>query len=172
MTHGISFYQSSLPTLDRALVNLEHKLKKGEANAKERDIDPEVFISARLAPDMFTLAGQVDVATSLIKAVPHRLLGTTPPVYDEDLDTFEALYARIAKTRAEIGGYTAEQIDPTISRKFSIPLGPTEREFVGAEYVHGFIIPNVYFHCTTAYNILRHNGVPLGKLDFFGGGMG
>ena len=167
---GISFYQSSLPTLDRALANMEHVLKKGEANAKERGIEPDVFITARLAPDMQTLAGQVDIATSLIKAVPHRLTGTTPPVYDEPLDTFEALYARIAKARAEIGGYDATQIDPTMTRRFEVPLGPNKREFVGAEYVHGFILPNVYFHCTTAYNILRHNGVPLGKLDFFGGG--
>jgi hypothetical protein len=167
---AIPFYQSSFPVLDRALANLEHVLKKGEANAKERDIDPSVFINARLAPDMATLAGQVDVATSLIKAVPHRLIGTEPPVYDEELDTFEALYARIAKARAEIGGYTAEQIDPTMTRKFTVKLGPNEREFMGVEYVHGFIIPNSYFHAATAYNILRHNGVPLGKIDFFGGG--
>lgn len=167
---ALSFYNSSLPTLDRALGNLEHVLKKGEANAEERDIDPGVFITARLAPDMQTLAGQVDIATSLIKAVPHRLVGTTPPVYDEELNTFEALYARIAKARAEIGSYGAEQIDPTLGRKFIVPIGPNEREFVGGEYIHGFILPNVYFHCTTAYNILRHNGVPLGKLDFFGGG--
>jgi len=169
MSQGIPFYQSSLPTLDRALANMEHVLKKGETNAEERGIDPSVFITARLAPDMQTLAGQVDIATSLIKAVPHRLVGTTPPVYDEDLDTFEALYSRIAKARAEIGGYSADQIEPTMTRKFTVPLGPNEREFVGAEYIHGFILPNVYFHCTTAYNILRHNGVPLGKMDFFGG---
>lgn len=170
MSQSIPFYLSSLPVLDRALANMEHVLKKGEANAKERDIDPSVLINARLAPDMQTLAGQVDIATSLIKAAPHRLVGTEPPVYDEDLDSFDALYARTAKARAEIGGYNAEQIDPTMTRKFTVALGPNNREFMGVEYVHGFIIPNVYFHCTTAYNILRHNGVPLGKVDFFGGG--
>lgn len=167
---SIPFYQSSLPVLDRALANLEHVLKKGEANAKERDIDPSVFLNARLAPDMATLAGQVDISTSLIKACPHRLVGSTPPVYNEDLDTFEALYTRIAKTRAELAGFTAAQIDPTMTRTFEVPLGPNKREFMGAEYIHGFILPNTYFHTTTVYNILRHNGVPLGKVDFFGGG--
>jgi hypothetical protein len=170
MSSGLSFYQSSLPVLDRALVNLEHVLKKGEANAKERGIEPDVFVNDRLAPDMLTLGGQVNVATSLIKACPHRLVGTEPPVYDEALDSFDALYARIAKTRTELARYGATDIDSMMTREFTVQLGPNEREFTGLDYVHGFIIPNTYFHCTTAYNIFRKNGVPLGKLDYFGGG--
>jgi len=160
----------SLPTIDRALSNLEHVLKKGEANAVEREIDPVVFVRSRLAPDMHDLLGQVEIVTSIAKACPHRLTGSTPPVYKDMDENFAALYARIAMTRDELAKFSAEQIEPTMTRKFTVPLGPTEREFMGGEYIHGFMLPNVYFHCTTAYNILRKNGVPLGKMDFFGGG--
>ncbi len=164
------FYTISLPTIDRALGNLEYVLRKGEANAEERGIDPVVFIRSRLAPDMSDLLGQVEVATSQAKACPHRLTGSTPPVYEDMDETFASLYERIAMARGELAKFSAEDIDPTVMRKFMVPLGTDEREFVGGAYIFGFMLPNIYFHCTTAYNILRHNGVPLGKIDFFGGG--
>ena len=166
----LSMYNACVPVLDRLLSNLEYVLKKGEANAAERGIDPEVFLNARLAPDMATLTKQVQIAASMSKVCPHRLVGSTPPVYEDTESTFEELYALIAKARAEVNSFTPEMLNGTEGRTFSVKLGPTEREFVGIAYHSGFILPNVTFHCTTAYNILRHNGVPLGKMDFFGGG--
>ncbi|MGJ8562416.1 MAG: DUF1993 domain-containing protein [Alphaproteobacteria bacterium] len=166
----LSMYNASIPALDRLLGNLDYVLKKGEANAKERGIDPSVFLTARLYPDMAPLTKQVQIAASMSKMCPHRLVGSTPPVYDDAETTFEELYALIAKARKEINSFTPEQINGTETRKFTVKLGPVEREFIGIAYSSGFTIPNVTFHCTTAYNILRHNGVPLGKMDFFGGG--
>lgn len=168
MTKGLSLY-NAMGGVDTALNNLVHILKKGEANAKERGIDPSVFLSARLAPDMFTLVGQVLVATSLAKACPHRLVGTEPPVYNDTETTFEELYARIEKARGELAKFTRQDIDGKESREFSIKMGPNLREFTGVSYLSGFILPNIHFHVTTAYNILRHNGVPLSKIDYFGG---
>lgn len=166
----LSMYNICVPALDRLLSNLEYILKKGEANASERGIDAEVFLTARLAPDMATLTRQVQFAASLSKNCPHRIAGTTPPVFEETETTFEELYALIAKARAEVTGFTAKQLDGKEDRAFKVPLGPMEREFTGMHYYSGFTLPNVLFHCTTAYNILRANGVPLGKMDFFGGG--
>lgn len=170
MSNDFTFYNSYAPVLDRALRNLEHVLKKGEANAEERGIDPEIFLTARLAPDMHNLIGQVEVATSVAKASPYRLVGTEPPAFADMENNFASVYDRIAQTRAQIAKFSADEINPTISRAFSIQLGPNKREFIGQFYVHGFLLPNIYFHCTTAYNILRSNGVPIGKFDFFGGG--
>lgn len=167
---SLSMYTACIPMLDRMLANLEHVLRKGEENAASRGIEPSVFLTARLAPDMATLTRQIQIATSLAKNAPHRLVGTAPPVFEDTEETFEELYALIAKARKEIMSFTPEQMNGTEDRSFSVQIGPSEREFVGLPYLFGFIYPNVLFHCTTAYNILRHNGVPLGKLDFFGGG--
>ncbi len=166
----LSMYNACVPMLDRLLNNLDFVLKKGEANATERGIDPAVFLSARLAPDMAALIKQVQIAASMAKMSPHRLVGSEPPVYEDTESSFEELYALIAKARAEVNSFTPEQLNGTETRAFSVKLGPVERDFIGIAYHSGFIIPNVIFHCTTAYNILRHNGVPLGKMDFFGGG--
>ncbi len=164
----LSLYTISLPVLDSALSNLEHVLKKGEAHAIERNLDPEVLLRDRLFPDMFSLVGQVQVATALAKACPFRVTGQEPPNYEDNEHTFEDCYARIARARKDIGQFSAQDIDDQVAREFSLKMGPTVREFTSLSYVNGFILPNVYFHCTTAYNILRHNGVPLGKRDFFG----
>lgn len=168
MTQGLSLYYA-MSTVNTALSNMQHVLKMGEANAKERGIDPSVFLNARLAPDMFTLIGQVQVAASLAKACPHRIVGSEPPVYEDSEQTFEDLYALISKARGELAKFTAEDIDGKELREFSVKLGPNMRDFTAISYLSGFIVPNVYFHTTTVYNILRHNGVPIGKMDFFGG---
>lgn len=167
---SLSMYTACIPMFDRMLANLEYVLKKGEENAKERGIDASVFLGARLAPDMATLTKQIQIAASMSKNAPHRLVGTTPPVFEDTEETFEQLYTLIAKARKDITSFTPDQMEGTDDRTFTVQLGPTEREFVGLAYLFGFIYPNVLFHCTTAYNILRSNGVPLGKLDFFGGG--
>lgn len=165
----LSLYNASIPGLDRIMGNLLHILKTGEAHAAEHGLDPQDYLQARLAPDMFTLIGQVQVATSLAKACPFRITGQEPPVYDDDQASFDDLYARIAQTRSDINRFTPDQINGLEAREFSVKLGPKMRDFTAISYLSGFIIPNVYFHITTSYNILRFKGVPLGKGDYFGG---
>ena len=160
---------SALPII---LGNLEHILKKGEANAKERGIDPEVFLNARLAPDMHPLYKQALMVCDLAKMAPYRIAGLTPPVYDDSERTFEELYALIAKAKKDVTAVKPVQLDGREDAKFTIKLGPRgDTEFTGIVYLSAFTLPNLHFHCTTAYNILRHNGVPLGKIDYFGGGL-
>jgi len=171
MSQTLSMYNACIPMLDRTLSNLEYVLKKGEANAKERDIDPFVFLNARLAPDMHPLKKQVQFVASLAKNCPHRIIGSEAPVYEETEETFEELYALIAKARKEITKFKEEDLDGKEDREFSLEIGPMNMDFTGISYYSGFILPNIMFHCTTTYAILRHNGVPLGKFDFFGGGM-
>jgi hypothetical protein len=171
MANAFSLHASCVLKLVRLMENLEHILSKGEANAAERDIDAEVFLSARLAPDMATLIQQVQFAASLAKNCPHRLAGTTPPVYAETETSFEELYGLITKTKAELSSFAPEDINGRESSEFQVKLGPRTVDFTALDYLNDFTLPNVYFHVTTAYNILRQNGVPLGKMDFFGGKM-
>ncbi len=168
-THSI--YESSVPVLNRLLDNLEHILRKGEANASERDIDPAVFLSARLAPDMATLTKQVQIVASLVKNCVHRLAATEPPIFEETETSFAELYATLDRARTELRGASKSHINDNVNRSFSVKLGPMEVAFTSPSYLNSFTLPNVYFHITTAYNILRHNGVPLGKMDYFGGKM-
>lgn len=169
MSDTPTLYQSSVPVIERILSNLEHLLSLGAANAKDRGIELCVFTNARLAPDMASLAGQVGILTSLAKAGPYRLSGQTPPSYPDLEPDYGALLARIALARADIAKVTADQINNRESESFSLKMGPTTRDFTSLTYLNEFLLPNIYFHLTTAYNILRHNGVPLGKIDYFGG---
>lgn len=169
MSETLSMYNACIPTLDRWLSNLDYVLKKGEANAKERDIDPSVFLNARLAPDMHPLKKQVQMVASLAKNCPHRIMGSDAPVYEETEETFEELYALIAKARKDVSGFKKIELDGREDREFNVEIGPMNLDFTGISYFSGFTLPNIMFHCTTTYNILRHNGVPIGKLDFLGG---
>ncbi len=163
----MSLYSAVVPTLDHRMANLAHILRTGQANAAERKIDEAVFLNARLAPDMASLIGQVQLATAIAKACPYRITGQTPPVYEDDQVTFDDLYARIEKTRKDIAVFNPEDLAGLETREFEVKMGPNMRNFTGISYASGFTMPNVIFHCATAYNILRHNGVPLGKADFF-----
>jgi len=166
----MTLYGASVPVLGRLLDNLEHILKAGEQNAAKRDIDPQVFLNARLAPDMHPLIRQVQTVTSLVKNCAHRLAATEPPVFEETEKSFEDLYVVIARARGELSKATPELLNGHEDRAFTVKLGPMDAEFSSLTYLSGFTLPNVYFHITTAYNILRHNGVPLlGKMDSFGG---
>ncbi len=168
-TLSMSNAVSALPKL---LGNLEHMLRKGEANAIERGIDPDVFLNARLAPDMHPLYKQALMICDMAKMAPYRIAGLTPPSYDDSERTFEELYALIAKAKADVEAVTVEQLDGREGIEFMVKLGPRgEMPFTGIVYLSGFTIPNLHFHSATAYNILRHNGVPLGKIDYFGGGL-
>ena len=157
---------SALPNI---LGNLEHLLRKAEANAQERGIEAEVLLNARLAPDMWPLKKQVQTCAELAKNAPYRVAGTEAPSYEGHPETFEQCYEVLAKAKSDIAKVSAADLDGKEGREFSLKMGPREMDFTGISYLSGFTIPNVYFHMTTVYNILRHNGVPLGKFDFFGG---
>lgn len=167
-TLSMSNAVSALPKL---LSNLEHVLRLGEANAKERGIDASVFLNARLAPDMWSLARQTQAAAELAKNAPYRIAGLKAPNYEGHPESFEEAYALLERARNDVNAVAAKDLDGKEGREFTLEMGPQKMkmEFTGISYLSGFTLPNVYFHCTTVYNILRHNGVPLGKRDFFGG---
>ena len=166
---ALSMYQASVPAFQRTLKALDAILDKASANAAERKIDSAVLTAARLAPDMFTLARQVQLAYDHAKGCPARLAGVPVPSFDDTEQTFPELKARIHKTLDFIGSLKPEQIDGSEGRDISLKAGPRELSFKGQEYLVLFALPNFYFHAATAYDILRHNGVPVGKLDFLGG---
>ena len=165
---AISMYQASVPVLINSLNNLKNILKKAQAHADAKKIDHAVFINARLAPDMFPLSRQVQIATDNAKGCAARLAGVEPPKYEDTEKTFDELYARIDKTIAYLKTVKAEQIDGSEERPITLKTPRGDLNFRGQPYLSFFLLPNFFFHVTTAYNILRHNGVELGKPDFIG----
>ena len=166
---ALSMYQASIPQLTKMLNNLANILHKGEAFAKAKNIDGSVLVNARLAPDMFPLSKQVQIACDQVKNGLARLAGVEPPQFDDQEVTFAQLQERIAKTLAFVKGITPAQVDGTESKEIKFSIKEWNFEFVGEQYLLTWIIPNFYFHVTTAYNILRHNGVEIGKADYLGG---
>jgi hypothetical protein len=166
---NISMYQASIPVLIRTLSNLRAILVKGAAHAETKKIEPAVLLGSRLFPDMFALTRQVQIATDMAKSCAARLSGVEPPKYDDTESSFADLLARIDKTAGYLKSFKPEQIDGTEDRDITLntPRGPLN--FKGMPYLLYFLLPNIYFHVTTAYNLLRHNGVELGKLDYLGG---
>ena len=163
---------NAVSALPKLLGNLEHILRKAEANAEERGIDMDVFLNARLAPDMHPLYKQVLMVCDLAKMAPYRIAGLTPPTYDDSERTLDELYGLIAKAKTDVTAVTPEQLDGREGIEFMVKMGPRgEMPFTGIVYLSSFTLPNLHFHITTAYNILRHNGVPLSKFDFFGGSI-
>ena len=160
--------QASLPIFKTGLGSLSAVLEKGAAHAAEKKIDPAVFLSWRLAPDMFPLVRQVQIATDQAKNGSARLAGVEPPRFEDDETSFEQLKARLAKTTAFLATLDPAAIDASVDREIIFPLGPKKGAMRGADYLHHFVLPNFYFHATTAYAILRRCGVSLGKLDFMG----
>lgn len=166
---ALSMYQASIPVFVRQLSNLSVILKKGEEHALAKKIEPEVFINARLAPDMFPLSRQIQIATDGVKGAAARLAGVEVPSYPDTEKTFPELQARIAKTIEFAKTFSAKQIDGTEEKKIVLKIRDREINFLGQAYLLNFVLPNLYFHMTTAYAILRHNGVDVGKKDFLGG---
>jgi len=163
---------NAISVLPKLIGNLEHILKKGEANAEERGIDMDVFLNSRLAPDMHPLYKQVLMVCDMAKMAPYRIAGLTPPTYDDSERSLDELYGLISKAKADIQAVTADQLDGREGVEFTVKMGPRgEVPFTGIVYLSAFTLPNLHFHITTAYNILRHNGVPLGKFDYFGGSL-
>lgn len=165
---AISMYDVSVPVFSERLKALALILAKAEANAAERKIDPQVFLTARLAPDMLTLTKQVQIATDHAKGAPSRLAGREVPRYEDNEATFAELQTRVAKTRDLLATFKPADLEGSEDRMVTLKVGGNDVQLKGSKYLLDVAMPNFYFHITTAYAILRHNGVPLGKGNFLG----
>ncbi|PZQ17792.1 MAG: DUF1993 domain-containing protein [Ancylobacter novellus] len=165
-----SLYDITVPPLLRGLGNLDAFLKKGEAFAGERGLDPKTLIEARLAPDMYALPGQIQRASDTAKFAAVRLGQVENVPFEDDETDFADLYARIAKTRAFLERAPREAFEGREEAEVVLKTGSGERRFRGIDYALGFVLPNFFFHVTTAYDLLRHKGVPLAKPDYLGRG--
>lgn len=165
---AISMYDASVPVFIKTLGDLDAVLRKGEAFAAERKIDPSVLINMRLAADMFPLSRQVQIATDNAKGPAARLAGVERPAFDDTETTFADLHARIAKTVDFLRTLTRGQFEGAEDRPIELSVRGNELKFRGAPYLFHFALPNFFFHVTTAYDILRHAGVAIGKTDYLG----
>jgi hypothetical protein len=165
---AITLFQTSIPIFAKYMHNLSALLEKGAADAKARNYAPEVLIEARLAPDMHKLSRQVQIASDMVKNGAARLAGIEPPSFADTETSFEELQARIAKTLTFLATITESQLDGADTRQIVLKFPGREMSFSGASYLLEFVLPNLFFHVTTAYNILRHNGVVIGKRDYMG----
>jgi hypothetical protein len=165
---AFNMYHASVPVFIRGLRNLSGFLAKGHADAEARKIDFAVLIQSRMAPDMFPLARQVQIATDMVKNGAARLAGTEIPSYPDTETTHEELQARLQKTIEFLEGFKEAQFEGSESREVVLKFPHGEMSFSGADYLTGFVLPNLYFHSTAAFVILRHNGVQIGKRDFMG----
>jgi hypothetical protein len=161
-------FDSSVPVLINFLKGLLAILKKAEGHCEVRKIEPEAILRARLCPDMYHLIRQVQLVTDFAKAIGARLARLPVPSFADEEKTFEELQARIAKTVAFLNTLKSEQFADAPKRTITIKVGGQDTNLTGAQYLANYAMPNFYFHLTTAYNILRHNGVELGKKDFMG----
>ncbi len=167
MTNAL--YASSIPLFKQMLGGLKGVLAKAEAHAVAKNIDPNALLQARLYPDMFPLLKQVQVATDFAKGVAHRLAGAEVPAMDDGELTFADLQARIDKILALMDGLDAAQFEGAATREIVTQAGtPKEKRFTGQSYLLNYGLPHFFFHTTTAYDILRHNGVEVGKRDYIG----
>lgn len=161
-------YELSAPVFVRMLTNLDAILDKAAAFAVARKIDPLVLVNARLFPDMYPLTPQIQIAGDHAKGAVARLTGNEAPKYDDNETTLDELKARIAKTVAFVKTFRPEQFDGAETRTITLKIRGEERSFDGMTYLGRIALPNFFFHVTTAYAILRHNGVEIGKRDFIG----
>lgn len=164
----LSMYQASVPVFVRMLGNLSAILDKAAAHAEARKIDPTVLLNARLYPDMLPLTTQIHIAADFAKGATARLAGLDVPKYEDNETSFAEFKARIDKTLAFVKSVQPAQIDGSENRDVNITVGGNPMSFKGMAYLLRFALPNFYFHLTTAYDILRHNGVEIGKRDFIG----
>ena len=165
----ISMYSACVPVFRQMLGGLDGVLAKAEAHVADRKIDANALLQARLFPDMFPLTRQVQIACDFAKSVPARLAGSEVPAYDDTEQTFAELRARIARTLAFIDGLDAAQFVGGEEREIVLRPGtPKERKIGGHAYLLAYGLPQFFFHVTTAYDLLRHNGVELGKKDYMG----
>ena len=169
---SLSMYQASVPVFLRALHNLRDVLHKGEAHAIDKGYDPGVLLQTRLIPDMLPLVRQVQIATDMAKGTAARLAGEDPPRFEDNEASFAELKARVARTVAFLQELQPTAFEGSEDRAITLKVGPPgnkrELNFVGLDYLLGFGTPNVYFHYSMAYALLRHNGLDIGKPDYVG----
>ena len=162
-------YTASVPVFQQILGGLKGVLSKAEAHVAEKKLDPNALLHARLFPDMFNLLRQVQIASDFAKGVSARLAGVEVPKLEDNEQTFAELQARIDTVLAFIGGLKPAQFEDAATRAIVLQPGTArERHFAGQAYLFSYGLPNFFFHTTTAYALLRHNGVEVGKKDFVG----
>ena len=164
----ISMYQASVPRITNMLNNLGAILDKAQAHVDAKKLDAAALTNARLFPDMLAMNRQVHIATDTAKGVVARLAGVEIPAYEDNEVSFADLKARVDKTVAFVQSFSPEQIDGTEDKAIVTKRGDKETHYTGMQFLLDHAMPNVYFHVTTAYNILRHNGVEIGKRDYLG----
>jgi hypothetical protein len=166
---SISLYTATVPVFKQMLLALSDVLKKGEEHAQNRKFDPAVLLQSRLFPDMLPLVRQVQIACDFAKSVPARIAGVEVAAYEDSEQSFAELQQRIAKTLALIEGMTAEQLNGSAVKEVVLRPGtPKEKKLTVEDYALKYGMPQFFFHVTTAYNLLRHNGVEIGKKDYMG----
>ncbi len=165
---AFNMYHASVPVFIRGLRNLSGFLAKAHADAATRKIDFSVLINSRLAPDMHPLSRQIQIASDTVKNGASRLAGTEAPSFPDTETTYEELQTRLQKTIDFLDSFKEAQFEGSETREIVLKFPGREMRFSGAGYLTGFALPNFYFHLTTAYAILRHNGAPIGKADFMG----
>jgi hypothetical protein len=166
----VSMHAMSVEVFTNTLGNLSWILEKAAANAAQRNFDAGVLLAARLAPDMLPLTRQVQIASDIAKNSVARLAAQDPPRFEDTETTIEQLRARLARTIDYLKSVPASALEGSDSRDIKVPAGERTFEFKGLEFLQRWAIPNVFFHVVTAYDILRHNGVELGKRDFLRAG--
>ena len=164
----VSLYEASIPAFLLTLGNLQKILEKAVAHAEARKFDPNVFVSMRLYPDMLPLARQIQIASDAAKGAAARLTGTEPPKFEDNETTMAELIARVVKTTDYLQGFKPEQFVGAEERAITIKTPRNEFKFSGLNFLRHWALPNLFFHSTVAYSLLRHGGVELGKADFLG----
>ena len=164
----ISMYQASVPPCIHTLSNFVDILEKGATYAEAKKIDPSVLINSRLFPDMFPFSRQVQIASDIARRGIAKLAEVEPPSFEDNETTFGELVDRLKKTISYLETFKAEQIDGSEEKTITLNVREETFTFSGISYLLYFILPNVYFHVTTGYDILRHCGVEIGKRDFLG----
>jgi hypothetical protein len=162
-----SMYDATVPTFTKAMTNLIHVLEKGAAHAEAKKIEPSVLVTSRLYPDMFPLSKQVQIVSDVSRIGTARIAQAEPPKFEDNETTFAELVERLRKTIAFLATLKPEQFDDG-SRMVTFPTQKDSYTWPAGRYLYQRVIPNVFFHCATTYNILRHNGVEIGKADFLG----
>jgi hypothetical protein len=165
---ALSMYQASVPVFVRMLTNLKGVLQKAAAHAQARKIDEAVLVNARLYPDMLPLSKQIQIASDFARGTAARLAGAEPPSYEDNEKTLAELMARIDRTIEFLRTKKAGEIDGSEGREIVRPVRGEPHKFSGVNYLLQYALPNFFFHATTAYAILRHNGIEVGKLDYIG----
>ena len=164
----LSMYQASVPVFAKMLTNLKGVLQKAAAHAQARKIDETVLVNARLYPDMLPLSKQIQIASDFARSTAARLAGAEPPSYEDNEKTLTELMARIDRTIEFLRTKKAGEIDGSEGREIVRPVRGEPHKFSGVNYLLQYAMPNFFFHTTTAYAILRHNGIEVGKHDYLG----